>query len=306
MPSYTLNYLRELESEAIHIIREAAAEFQNPVMLYSVGKDSGVMARLAQKAFHPGRIPFPLLHVDTGYKFPEMLEFREAFVKRIGARLIVERNEAGIAGGAHPARIGMDRCCALLKTEGLIQAIRKHGFDAALGGARREEEKSRAKERIFSIRDRYGQWDPRNQRPEVWDLYNPRIHEGETVRVFPLSNWTELDIWQYIKAEDIPVVPLYFAREREVVVRNGILIPIYLLNPAESGGTIRSEEIQTQMCRFRSLGCIPCTGAVRSDAVTLDQIIHEVATAKKSERENRAIDLTGDASMEQKKKEGYF
>ncbi|MGA2260241.1 MAG: sulfate adenylyltransferase subunit CysD [Acidobacteriota bacterium] len=301
-----LHYLQELESEAIHIIREAAAEFENPVIFYSIGKDSSVLVRLVQKAFYPGGMPFPLLHVDTGYKFPEMLQFRDAFVKRIGARLIVERNEDAIAGGAHPSKIGMDRCCAQLKTAGLLNAIAKHDFDAALGGARREEEKSRATERVFSLRDRYGQWNPRNQRPEVWDLYNGRINEGETVRVFPLSNWTELDVWHYIKAENIPVVPLYFARERQVVSRKGILIPVDALDLADSSGGIKNEEVQSQMCRFRSLGCIPCTGAVRSDAVTLDQIINEVASARKSERANRIIDLTSDSSMEQKKKEGYF
>jgi sulfate adenylyltransferase subunit 2 len=299
-------HLKELESESIHIIREVAAEFRNPVMLYSIGKDSSVMVRLAQKAFYPARMPFPLLHIDTGYKFPEMIAFRDAFTKEISARLIAECDEAGIRERIHPARIGMDKCCAMLKTRGLLQAIRKHGFDAAMGGARREEEKSRAKERIFSIRDKYGQWNPREQRPEVWDLYNSRANEGETVRIFPLSNWTELDIWQYIKEENIPVVPLYFARERPVIMRKGILIPAYSLDTVDPGGSIKNEEVQTRMCRFRSLGCVPCTGAILSDATSLDQIIYEVASAKKSERENRAIDLTSDCSMEQKKKEGYF
>jgi sulfate adenylyltransferase subunit 2 len=301
-----MHYLTDLESEAIHIIREVAAEFQNPVLLYSVGKDSGVLVRLAQKAFYPGRIPFPLLHVDTGYKFPEMIEFRAEFTRRIGARLIVEQNADAVLNGTHPARIGMDNCCALLKTEGLLRAMLKHGFDAALGGARREEEKSRAKERIFSIRDKNGQWDARNQRPEVWDLFNTRIGEGESMRVFPLSNWTELDVWHYIKQEQIPVVPLYFACERPVVKRRGILVPAASLKTVDPDGGINPDEVEILMCRFRSLGCIPCTGAVLSSAVTIDQIIEEIAAARKSERENRAIDLTGESSMEQKKREGYF
>jgi sulfate adenylyltransferase subunit 2 len=298
MSGYSLPYLKHLESESIHIMREVAAEFRNPVMLYSVGKDSSVMLRLAQKAFHPGRIPFPLMHVDTGYKFPEMYEFRDRMARELGFRLIVERNEAWIAKGCHPLETGVDKCCSHLKTGALLDAIEKHGFDAALGGARREEEKSRAKERVFSLRDRHGQWDPKNQRPEIWDLFNTRINEGETVRVFPLSNWTEQDIWQYIKLERIPVVPIYFAMERTVVRRNGILIPV----PEDHAG----EPVERVRCRFRSLGCMPCTGAVASESVTLDGIIAEVAAAKKSERENRVIDLTSDSSMEQKKKEGYF
>jgi sulfate adenylyltransferase subunit 2 len=308
MNSYKLPYLKTLESESIHIMREAAAEFRNPVMLYSVGKDSSVMVRLAQKAFYPGRVPFPLMHVDTGYKFPEMYSFREAFCRRIGAQLIVERNEAMIAKGCHPIEIGVDKCCAYLKTGALLDAIRKHGFDAAFGGARREEEKSRAKERIFSLRDALGQWDPRHQRPEPWDLYNTRVDEGETMRVFPLSNWTEQDIWEYIRLEKIPVVPIYYACERDVVVRNGILIPIYngSAGHLKNGTNGDSEKIERIMCRFRSLGCIPCTGAIASTATTIDEIIGEVRTARKSERENRVIDLTSDSSMEQKKKEGYF
>jgi len=221
----SLSHLAHLESEAIHILREVAAEFRNPVMLYSMGKDSSVMVRLAQKAFHPGAMPFPLMHVDTGYKFPEMYAFRDSFGAAIGARLIVERNEAWIDRGCHPLVTGVEACCSHLKTGALLDAIRKHGFDAAIGGARREEEKSRAKERVFSVRDAHGQWDPRNQRPELWDLYNARIREGETVRAFPLSNWTELDIWQYLQAERIPIVPLYFAQERPVIRRNGVLIP---------------------------------------------------------------------------------
>ena len=307
MSSDSISFLRHLESEAIHIMREVVAEFKKPVMLYSVGKDSSVMARLAQKAFYPGRFPFPLLHVDTGYKFPEMYEFRDAFVRQIGAQLILERNEEWIAKGAHPQRLGVDKCCSFLKTRGLLDALKKHEFDAAFGGARRDEEKSRAKERIFSFRDRFGQWDPRNQRPEVWDLYNARVNEGESVRVFPLSNWTELDIWEYIRLEKIPVVPLYFAKERRVVIYKGVIIPVYMLGQVDPDAGVHLEkEAVTMVCRFRSLGCIPCTGAVRSSAATLDAIVAEVAGARKSERENRVIDNTGDSSMEQKKKEGYF
>jgi sulfate adenylyltransferase subunit 2 len=308
MSSYRLSHLNILEAESIHILREVAAEFENPVMLYSVGKDSSVMVRLAQKAFHPGALPFPLMHIDTGYKFPEMYAFRDAFHRRIGARLIVERNEAWIARGCHPLNTGVDKCCGYLKTAALLEAIRKHGFDAAFGGARREEEKSRAKERVFSVRDAFGQWDPKRQRPELWDLYNTRINERETVRVFPLSNWTERDVWEYIKQEDIPVVPIYFAREREVVMRNGLLIPL-TGGSAGNGAPERhtaDEKIVRVMCRFRSLGCMPCTGAIASTATTIDEIIGEVGAATRSERENRLIDLTGDSSMERKKREGYF
>jgi len=308
MKSYKLSYLQNLESESIYIMREVAAEFKKPVMLYSVGKDSSVMVRLAQKAFYPGKLPFPLMHIDTGYKFPEMYAFREEFCQRIGAELIIERNEAMIAQNCHPLETGVDKCCSYLKTGALITAIRKHGFDAAFGGARREEEKSRAKERIFSLRDVHGQWNPKNQRPEVWDLYNTRINEGETVRIFPLSNWTEQDIWEYIKQENIPVVPIYYARERDVVVRNGILIPLAACSNGnrKDGMDAATEKTQRVMCRFRSLGCIPCTGAISSTATTVDEIIGEVRAARKSERENRVIDLTSDSSMEQKKREGYF
>jgi sulfate adenylyltransferase subunit 2 len=308
MNSYSLSYLKNLESESIHIMREVAAEFKKPVMLYSVGKDSSVMVRLAQKAFYPGRLPFPLMHIDTGYKFPEMYVFRDEFCRKIGAQLIVERNESWIVQGCHPLDIGVDKCCSYLKTGALLEALRKHGFDAAFGGARREEEKSRAKERIFSLRDAFGQWDPKKQRPELWDIYNTRINEGETVRVFPLSNWTEQDIWTYIKLEEIPVVPIYYAREREVVVRNGILIPLAACSNGnhKANRNVPSEKVERIMCRFRSLGCIPCTGAIASTASTIDEIISEVRAARKSERENRVIDLTSDSSMEQKKKEGYF
>lgn len=308
MSSYAIPYLKQLEDESIHIIREVAAEFKNPVMLYSVGKDSSVMVRLAQKAFYPGRIPFPLLHVDTGYKFPEMYAFRDGFCEKVGARLLVERNEEWIGRGAHPARMGNDTCCAYLKTQGLLQALKKHQFDAAFGGARRDEEKSRAKERVFSLRDEFGQWDPKNQRPELWDLYNTRINEGESVRVFPLSNWTEVDVWSYIQVERIPVVPLYFAQVRRVIRRKGILIPVYnldLVDP-DGKGIATTDTVEEVMCRFRSLGCIPCTGAILSTATTVEEVLLEVMRARKSERENRVIDLTSDSSMEQKKREGYF
>jgi sulfate adenylyltransferase subunit 2 len=297
MSRYAFSHLQHLEAEAIHILREVVAEFRHPVMLYSVGKDSSVMLHLARKAFAPGPVPFPLLHVDTGYKFSEMYAFRDEQVKRLGLRLLVERNEPWIAQACHPHSHGVDRCCSLLKTGALLDALRKHGFDAALGGARREEEKSRAKERIFSLRDAHGQWDPKNQRPEVWELYNGRINEGESVRVFPLSNWTELDVWHYIRQEQLPVVPIYFAMARRVVRRGDLLIPV---------GDAAVAGAEVLRCRFRSLGCMPCTGAIPSDATTLDGLIAEVAAAKRSERENRVIDLTGDASMEEKKKEGYF
>lgn len=308
MNSFTVSFLKQLESESIHIMREVVAEFKNPVMLYSAGKDSSVMVRLAQKAFYPGEFPFPLMHIDTGYKFPEMYLFREKFCRQIGARLVVERNEHWITQGCHPLKLGVDKCCSYLKTGALLDALRKHKFDAAFGGARREEEKSRAKERVFSLRDTFGQWDPRNQRPELWDIYNTRINEGETMRVFPLSNWTEQDIWEYIKLERIPIVPIYYAQERDVIIRDGILIPL-----STSSGKGRetkidpaNERVAKVMCRFRSLGCIPCTGAIASTALTIDEIISEVRAAKKSERENRVIDFTSDSAMEQKKKDGYF
>ncbi|MBF0545095.1 MAG: sulfate adenylyltransferase subunit CysD [Candidatus Riflebacteria bacterium] len=308
MTSYNLSYLKTLESESIHIMREVAAEFKNPVMLYSVGKDSSVMVRLAQKAFFPGKFPFPLMHIDTGYKFPEMYSFRDEFCRQIEANLIIERDEHSIAEGCNPLKVGVDKCCSFLKTGALLEAIKKHRFDAAFGGARREEEKSRAKERVFSLRDAYGQWDPKRQRPELWDLFNTRINEDETMRVFPLSNWTEQDIWEYIKLEKIPIVPIYFACEREVIVRNGILIPLSSCSSGENKASVAdaTEKREKLMCRFRSLGCIPCTGAIASSAATLDEIIKEVRAARKSERENRVIDLTSDSSMEQKKREGYF
>jgi sulfate adenylyltransferase subunit 2 len=299
-----LGHLRQLEAESIHIIREVAAEFKNPVMLYSVGKDSSVMVHLARKAFYPAQIPFPFMHVDTAYKFPEMYEFRDWFIDSIGGKLIIERNEDAIANNMNPFKYGTDKCCAALKTGALLQALSKHNFDAAFGGARREEEKSRAKERVYSVRDEFGQWDPKNQRPELWNIYNSEINEGESVRVFPLSNWTEVDIWEYIKLENIPIVPIYYGIEREVVVRNGIVIPIDRSSPYLSPK--EGEEVTKMLCRFRSLGCMPCTGAVQSAAATIDDIISEAKIARKSERENRVIDLGSDSSMEQKKKEGYF
>jgi sulfate adenylyltransferase subunit 2 len=282
-----------------------AAEFRNPVLLYSAGKDSSVLVRLALKAFRPNSLPFPLMHVDTGYKFREMYEFRDRTCRELGARLIVERNEEAIREGCHPLRNGVDACCARLKTGALLEAIRKHRFDAAIGGARREEEKSRAKERVFSVRDAHGQWDPRNQRAELWDLYNTRIAEDQTVRVFPLSNWTELDIWQYIKAEQIPVVPLYFASPRQVLLRSGVVLSTESTAVLEAGSA-PVEAIETRLCRFRSLGCGPCSGAIASSAATVDEVIEELAAARTSERQHRVIDRTSDSSMERKKREGYF
>ena len=298
---YRLGYLDELEAESIHIIREVAAEFEHPVILYSVGKDSSVLVRLAQKAFAPARIPFPLLHVDTTLKFPEMYVFRDRFCREIGADLRVYQPTEALAAGVNPWDLGTVKCCALLKTQALLNALREGGFDAALGGARRDEEKSRAKERMFSFRDAQGQWDPRHQRPEVWAIYNGRVNRGESMRVFPLSNWTELDVWRYIGLEKIPVAPMYFADERPMVVRDGQLIPHV---PGARLGS--GEQPQTVLCRFRTLGCYPCTGAVRSAAATVDEIILEMIANRTSERSTRLIDHDQDASMEQKKREGYF
>jgi sulfate adenylyltransferase subunit 2 len=296
-----LNHLKALEAESIYILREAVAEFARPVMLYSIGKDSSVMLRLAQKAFFPGKIPFPLLHVDTSYKFPEMIAFRDAYTREIGADLIVHKNQEALDAGANPFALGTQKCCGLLKTKSLLDALAEGGFDAAFGGARRDEEKSRAKERIYSFRDSQGQWDPKNQRPELWNIFNSRLNKGESIRVFPLSNWTELDIWLYIHMENIPIVPLYFAREREVVVRGASIMPVYSQNDLLPG-----EKSQRISCRMRSLGCMPCTGAIKSEADTLPKIIRELLGFKRSERENRVIDHDEEGSMELKKREGYF
>jgi sulfate adenylyltransferase subunit 2 len=297
-----LDHLRTLEAESLHIIREVVAEFERPVMLYSIGKDSSVLLRLAQKAFYPAAIPFPLLHVDTTYKFREMIEFRDRYTRELGVRLIVHTNTEAIADGTQPFLVGTQRCCGLLKTKSLLDALEAGSFDAAFGGARRDEERSRAKERIFSLRDAKGQWDPKNQRPELWNILNGRVRPGESIRVFPLSNWTELDVWQYINVEHIPIVPLYFAKEREVVVRGNSLLmleqPFVPLLPGEKPQMIR--------CRMRSLGCSPCTGAIRSTADTVPKIIEELIATKHSERQLRVIDHDQDGSMELKKREGYF
>ena len=296
-----LNHLRLLEAESIHILREVAAEFERPVMLYSIGKDSSVMLRLAQKAFYPAPIPFPLLHIDTGFKFAEMLAFRDEMARSIGAELLVWRNEPAIAAGTNPIVLDTKRCCGLLKTQALLDGLRHYKFDAAFGGARRDEEKSRAKERIYSFRDEAGQWDPKNQRPELWNLYNARVHPGESIRVFPLSNWTEMDVWQYIHEERIPVVDLYFAKERPMYVRGEALLPI-----EQDFMALPGEEPQMVKCRLRSLGCSPCTGAIRSDAATIPAIISELISFRSSERANRVIDHDQEGSMEIKKREGYF
>jgi sulfate adenylyltransferase subunit 2 len=296
-----LSHLQALEAESIYILREAAAEFSQPVMLYSIGKDSSVMLRLAQKAFYPGKIPFPLLHVDTSYKFPEMIKFRNEYPKQIGAELIVHQNREALDAGANPFLLGTQKCCGLLKTKSLLDALAEGGFNAAFGGARRDEEKSRAKERIYSFRDIHGQWDPKNQRPELWNIFNSKIDKGESIRIFPLSNWTELDVWLYIHTEKIPIVPLYFAREHEAVVRDGSIVLIYSKDQLRLG-----EKSQLMKCRMRSLGCVPCTGAIRSGADTVPKIIEEMISFRRSERENRVIDHDEEGSMEIKKREGYF
>jgi sulfate adenylyltransferase subunit 2 len=296
-----LTHLQALEAESIYILREAVAEFAHPVMLYSIGKDSSVMLRLAQKAFYPGKIPFPLLHIDTSYKFPEMIEFRDRYPKEVGAELLVHQNREALDKGANPFVLGTQKCCGLLKTKSLLDALEGGGFDAAFGGARRDEEKSRAKERIYSFRDPQGQWDPKNQRPELWNNFNSRIDKGESIRVFPLSNWTELDVWLYIHVEQIPIVPLYYAAEREVVERNGSIVLVY-----PNDRLLPGEKTRRVKCRMRSLGCVPCTGAIRSDADTVPQIIAEMLSFRRSERENRAIDHDEEGSMEMKKREGYF
>ncbi len=297
-----LTHLRQLEAESIHILREVAAEFDRPVMLYSIGKDSSVMVRLAEKAFAPGPLPFPLLHIDTTWKFRAMIDFRDRFVKERGHDLRVHTNTAAIAEGINPFDHGSNKYTQVMKTHALLDALRAGGYDAAFGGARRDEERSRAKERIYSFRDRFGQWDPKNQRPELWSLYNGKIKKGESIRAFPLSNWTELDVWQYVWLENIPIVPLYFAAPRPVVERDGALIMVdderMRLGPGETP--------RTEVVRFRTLGCYPLSGAIRSEATTLPAIIREMLLATHSERQGRLIDHDEEGSMEQKKREGYF
>jgi sulfate adenylyltransferase subunit 2 len=296
-----MTQLRRLEAESIFIIREVAAEFDNPVMLYSIGKDSSVLLYLARKAFHPGPLPFPLMHIDTTWKFREMIEFRDRMAREVGFKLIVHTNEEGLAAGVTPFTHG-SKYTDIMKTEALKAALSMHRFDAAFGGARRDEEKSRAKERVFSFRDARHRWDPKNQRPELWNLYNGRIHQGESIRVFPLSNWTELDVWLYIHLEKIPVVPLYFAKPRPVVDRDGMLIMVDDDRmPLRDGENPRMETV-----RFRSLGCYPLSGALRSDADSMTAIIEEMLVMRTSERQSRAIDFDQAAAMEKRKREGYF
>jgi len=302
MEKRILTHLKQLEAESIHIIREAVAEAENPVMLYSIGKDSSVMLHLALKAFAPGKLPFPLMHVDTTWKFKEMIQFREEMAKKHGFELIVEINEEGVEQGIGPFTHGSKVHTDIMKTEGLKKALDKHRFDVIFGGARRDEEKSRAKERIFSFRDQKHRWDPKNQRPELWNVYNCRISKGESIRVFPLSNWTELDIWLYIHLEKIPVVPLYLSAKRPVVEKDGVLIMVDDDRmPIEEG-----EKVEEKMVRFRTLGCYPLTGAVESEATTLTEVIQEMLLTKVSERQGRVIDFDQAGSMEKKKIEGYF
>ena len=297
-----LTHLRQLESESIHIIREVVAQFDRPVMLYSIGKDSSVLLHLARKAFAPGKIPFPLLHVDTTWKFREMIEFRERMAAELGLEILSHTNQDGVAQGINPFDHGSKNYTDIMKTQALKQALDAGGYDAAFGGARRDEEKSRAKERVFSFRDKFHRWDPKNQRPELWNLYNGRVNKGESIRVFPISNWTELDVWQYIHLEEIPIVPLYYSAVRPVVERNGTLIMVdddrFQFEPGE--------EPQMRSVRFRTLGCYPLSGAVESTATTLPEIIQEMLLATRSEREGRVIDYDQSGSMEEKKREGYF
>ena len=303
MSSYRLTHLKQLEAESIHIIREVAAEFDNPVMLYSIGKDSSVMVRLAEKAFYPGKPPFPLMHVDTTWKFREMIEFRENLIrKELGWDLIVHINQEGVEQGVGPFTHGSNVHTDIMKTQSLKQALSLHKFDAAFGGARRDEEKSRAKERVYSFRDKHHRWDPKNQRPELWNLYNGRVHKGESIRVFPLSNWTELDVWQYIHLEQIPIVPLYKAAMRPVVDNEGTLIMV----DDERMPKELADNAKMKMVRFRTLGCYPLTGAVESEATTLPEIIQEMLLTTTSERQGRVIDYDQSGSMEEKKKDGYF
>jgi len=302
LPDLSMTHLQQLEAESIPIIREVAAEFEKPVMMYSIGKDSSCMLHLARKAFHPAPIPFPLLHVDTTWKFRDMITFRDRTAEELGLDLIVHTNEEGRAQGINPFDHGSRNYTDIMKTQALKQALEVGGFDAAFGGARRDEERSRAKERVFSFRDRNHRWDPKNQRPELWNLYNGRVNDGESIRVFPLSNWTELDVWQYIWLEDIPIVPLYYSAERPVVERDGTLIMVdddrFRFEP--------DEEPEMRSVRFRTLGCYPLSGAVESTATTLPEIIQEMLLATRSEREGRVIDYDQSGSMEEKKKEGYF
>jgi sulfate adenylyltransferase subunit 2 len=297
-----LTHLKLLEAESLQIIREVASEFERPVMLYSIGKDSAVLVRLAIKAFHPMKVPFPLMHIDTTWKFQDMIKFRDEFTRANNLDLIVHTNQEGVAAGINPFDHGSDKYTDIMKTQALKQALSKYAFDAAFGGARRDEEKSRAKERVFSFRDKFHQWDPKNQRPELWNLYNTKINRGESIRVFPLSNWTELDVWQYVYLENIPVVPLYFAKPRPVVRRENALIMVdddrMRLNPGEK------PELRT--VRFRTLGCYPLSGAVESEAATLPAVIQEMLLTRHSERQGRLIDHDQEASMEKKKREGYF
>ena len=301
-----LTHLKQLEAESIHIIREVAAEFDNPVMLYSIGKDSAVMLHLARKAFFPGKLPFPVLHVDTRWKFQEMYRFREKMVSEYGLDLLTHINPDGVAQDMNPFTYGSAKHTDVMKTEGLKQALDKYGFDAAFGGARRDEEKSRAKERVYSFRDSKHRWDPKNQRPELWNVYNGKVKKGESIRVFPLSNWTELDIWQYIYLEQIPIVPLYFAAEREVIEKNGTLIMIDDERILEHLSDEEKARITKKVVRFRTLGCYPLTGAVESTATTLPEIIQEMLLTKTSERQGRVIDHDAAGSMEEKKRQGYF
>ncbi len=297
-----LTHLKQLEAESIHIIREVAAEFRNPVMLYSIGKDSSVMLHLARKAFYPGKLPFPLLHVDTDWKFREMIAFRNYTAEKYGMDLIVHKNPDGLAMGINPFVHGSAKHTDIMKTEGLKQALNKYGFDAAFGGARRDEEKSRAKERVYSFRDKNHAWDPKNQRPELWRLYNGQVNKGESIRVFPLSNWTELDIWQYIYLENIELVPLYFAKPRPVVERDGVTIMV----DDERMPLAPGEQPELKWVRFRTLGCYPLTGAIESQAQTLPEIIEEMLVSTSSERQGRVIDNDAAGSMELKKRQGYF
>ncbi|AVO52282.1 sulfate adenylyltransferase subunit 2 [Ectopseudomonas oleovorans] len=301
-----LTHLKQLEAESIHIIREVAAEFDNPVMLYSIGKDSAVMLHLARKAFFPGKLPFPVMHVDTRWKFQEMYSFRDKMVSEMGLDLITHINPDGVAQDMNPFTYGSAKHTDVMKTEGLKQALDKYGFDAAFGGARRDEEKSRAKERVYSFRDSKHRWDPKNQRPELWNVYNGKVKKGESIRVFPLSNWTELDIWQYIYLEQIPIVPLYFAAEREVIEKNGTLIMIDDERILEHLSDEEKARITKKMVRFRTLGCYPLTGAVESTAATLPDIIQEMLLTRTSERQGRVIDHDAAGSMEEKKRQGYF